>query len=382
MVHVPLTGEHARTPKPKQTEQDSQASTMTPDADNASSSAAPGSDHTSTLPGTAAAGGGGWYQMPKSLFDAALGSAMSPSAKLVLLDVHRWTHGHHQHLAAPLSISYLVECCGLSERQVQRVLKDQLLPEGVLLEEGKPTRTDSRVLAIEMDQQKWGKWAPTGEGQNPPPSPFERSDWVVTSCPLEGSAGVVTSCPPKKTGRSREEKEERAAGQGKESYRAEISSSPIEPKAETLLAGMTSLLESEEGLCFESISSFEESLPFVCQAEEVLTEVDSLLVEAIGGALANEVYEEMCEACFAASPSLRCAERSDVCRAAAEKLEMRLTEANIRNKRRYVKKILDEPNPGPAHLIGWDRYQELAWLSGTFGSSWFAKNLVESLEEL
>ena len=350
---------------------------MTPNADN---DHAPVPDsHDSFSEGAQTDPPGGFVKVPKSLFDAALGSAMSPSAKLVLLDVHRWTAGHHQHAAAPLSISYLANGCGLSDRQVQRILKDQLLPEGVLLEVGRPTRTDSRVLAVEMDQQKWGKWAPTGDGQNPPPSPFEGSAGVVTSCPLEGSAGVVTSCPPKKTGRSREE--ERAAGQGKESYRAEISSSQIVLKAETSLADMASLLESEEGLCYESISSFEESLPFVCEAEELLTGVDSLLVEAIGGALANEVYEEMCQVCFAASPGLRCAVRSDVCRAAAEKLETRLTEANIRNKRRYVKKILDEQHPNPAHLIGWDRYQELAWLSGRFSTGWFANSLVGSLEE-
>ena len=42
---------------------------------------------------------------------------------------------------------------------------------------------------------------------------------------------------------------------------------------------------------------------------------------------------------------------SDLCGAAAEDLE-RLVSSDKRDKRRYVRRVLDEPNPSPTHLIG------------------------------
>ena len=54
---------------------------------------------------------------------------------------------------------------------------------------------------------------------------------------------------------------------------------------------------------------------------------------------------------------MRCAEMSDVRRAAAEKLEMRLTESNIRNKRRYVRKIRDEQSLSTTWIGGTARHE-------------------------
>ena len=266
-----------------------------------------------------------YVRFPKQLLDAVMGSeGMSPAAKLLVLAAYRWTHGHYQHPEAHLAVTYLQSYCRVSERTVRRNL-ELLIREGVLIEKKRPTRTEPRILAVQRDPQKWGKYAPAQTGPVEPPSPVEACDEERTSSPVEGSDGEWTSSPPKDNAHKDFqdlEEEERAEASGEE-------------------------------------TDDEEDFPFFCEAEAMLTEVDSSLVEAVGRAKAREVYRRMCDYCDAASPDLYCADRADVCVTVAEALDARLTRKDIKNKVGYLAKVLKDDDTSPGDLIGSAAYWTL-----------------------
>ena len=96
----------------------------------------------------------------------------------------------------------------------------------------------------------------------------------------------------------------------------------------------------------------------------MLTDADSALLEAIGSAMANEVFKFPPRALLEASPDLTCADRSDVCRQVAESLDIRFTREDIRNRWAYVRTALGDSNTNPANLIGWTAYVTLRQRSG------------------
>jgi len=111
-------------------------------------------------------------RFPKLLFDAVMHAPMSATCRTVVLVAFRWTHGHHDHESAELAESFLAEKSGLSEKSVARALKP-LVAEGVLVEVQPPTNRRGRVLSVQTDATKWGKFTPAlsddlGRSAGPP----------------------------------------------------------------------------------------------------------------------------------------------------------------------------------------------------------------------
>lgn len=255
--------------------------------------------------------------MPHYLLDAVMWSAMEKSEKMVVVAVLRHTLYRDVSTAQPLSLSFLAKYTGYSERQVERVL-DSLMSERVLLEVKPPGKVQPRELVVQMDTRQWGRYKPTGD-EHPEPAPS------ILVKPEEGS----TWCPPKKNARNRDDLEQE---EGVEEQAQDQDSAQAPP-----------------GL---------EEWTYPCAAEgELLHGGD--MVNAVGHALAQDLAWDFCEACYAASPTLHCDERQDICLLAAEDLISRVTSDVVRNKPAYVWGMLHAASPSPDHLIGWHHWWAL-----------------------
>lgn len=253
--------------------------------------------------------------MPHYLLDAAMWSDMQASEKLILVAVLRKTMNKGISCAQPLALTYLANYTGYSSRTVERAL-DKLLLEGVLIEERPPDKMQPRQLAVQMDPLQWGRYKPSGEEHpEPPPSVVEEPD--------EGS----TLCRPMKIA---------------------IKNASIQEQEK----------EQRQENCAAKDPSPLDDFSYPCDAESELT-YGGDMVNAVGHALTQDLVWAFCETCYAASPTLHCDDRVDVCLLAAEDLIARVTSDDVRDKRGYVWAMLHDPNPSPAHLIGWHHWRTL-----------------------
>ncbi len=113
-----------------------------------------------------------FVQFSKELLDAAIRAPWPATHLQVVLTVVRLTYGDHGKRQAEISLGTLEKATGRDHHHVKRTL-DSLLAEGVLVEVRAPAFGRTRVLALQKDYERWGRFA-VSPAQVPD---FLRHDW-------------------------------------------------------------------------------------------------------------------------------------------------------------------------------------------------------------